>query len=94
MNLEFSGKIWYWRGPAPHHFVTVPPKLCEHLKAVSKSVTYGWGMIPVRARIGQTDFKTSLFPKDGGYIVPIKLSVQRAEELEAGDTVTIQLDVR
>ncbi len=94
MNLEFSGKIWYWRGPAPHHFVTVPPKLCEDLKGVSKFVTYGWGMIPVKARIGQTDFKTSLFPKDGGYIVPIKLSVQRAEELEAGDTVTIQLDVR
>lgn len=24
MNLNFSGEIWYWRGPAPFYFVTVP----------------------------------------------------------------------
>ena len=93
MIIEFSGKIWYWRGPAPHHFVTVPPKLCEDLKAVSKFVTYGWGMIPVKARIGQTDFKTSLFPKDGGYIVPIKASVRKARKLEEGDSITLRLEV-
>ncbi len=94
MILEFSGKIWYWRGPAPHHFVTVPPKQCEDLKSVSRFVTYGWGMIPVTVGIGQTRWKTSLFPKDGGYIVPINVMARRAEALEAGDTVELQLEVR
>jgi hypothetical protein len=67
MSLEFNGKIWFWKGPAPHFFVTVPEDECLDLKAASSLVTYGWGMIPVRAQIGQTVWKTSLFPKNGQY---------------------------
>jgi len=54
-------------------------------------VSYGWGMIPARARIGTTDFRTALFPKDGGYVVPVKVDVRRREKLELGGTVTVQL---
>jgi hypothetical protein len=93
MNIEFDGKIWFWKGPAPHYFVTVPVEQCYDLKAVSGFVTYGWGMIPVNVRIGNTEWKTSLFPKDGRYIVPLKAIVRKAENLEEGDTVTIQLEV-
>ena len=93
MNIEFNGKIWFWRGPAPWYFATVPAKQCDDLRAISGYVTYGWGMIPVTAQIGKTAWKTSLFPKDGRYIVPIKASVRKAETLEEGDDVTIQLDV-
>jgi hypothetical protein len=93
MNIEFNGKIWFWRGPAPWYFVTVPAKQCRDLQAISGSVTYGWGMIPVRVRLGTTAWKTSLWPKDGSYVVPIKASVRKAEKLEEGDTVTIQLEV-
>lgn len=93
MEFEFSGEIWYWRGPAPHHFVTVPAQLCQELKAISGSVTYGWGMIPAQVQIGKTRWKTSLFPKDGGYIVPIRASVQSAEQLNVGDSVTMRLEV-
>lgn len=93
MSFDFSGDIWHWAGPAPYHFVTVPAEDCEVLRDVSKWVTYGWGMIPVRARIGQTEWKTSLFPKEGGYVVPIKDSVRRAEELGEGDRVVVRLEV-
>jgi hypothetical protein len=74
--------------------VTVPAKQCHDLKAISGSVTYGWGMIPVTVRIGKTAWKTSLWPKDDRYIVPIKASVRKAEKLEEDDTVTIRLEVR
>jgi hypothetical protein len=94
MQLEFSGKIWYWVGPAPWYFVTVPAKQCRDLKAASKFVTYGWGMIPVRAQIGETEWKTSLFPKDDLYIVPVKASVRTAEQLKEGDKVTVRLELR
>jgi hypothetical protein len=94
MNIEFKGKIWFWRGPSPYYFVTVPAKQSRDLNVISEVVTYGWGMIPVKARIGQTEWKTSLFPKDGGYIVPLKDSVRKAEALEEGKTVTIRLEVR
>jgi hypothetical protein len=94
MELEFSGKIWFWRGPAPWYFVTVPAAQSQDLKAISSLVTYGWGVIPVHARIGDTEYKTSLFPKDGLYLVPVKASVRRAEDLDEGDTVTVRLSVR
>lgn len=94
MNIEFDGKIWFWKGPAPWYFVTVPAQQCHTLNAISGFVTYGWGMIPVHVRIGKTAWKTSLWPKDGSYIVPIKASVRKAENLEEDDTVTIRLEVR
>lgn len=94
MNITFSGEIWYWRGPSPFHFVTVPEEQCGELRAVSGLVTYGWGMIPVTARINGTEWTTSLFPKNGGYIVPIKDRVRDANSLEVGDGVTLELKVR
>jgi uncharacterized protein DUF1905 len=57
-------------------------------------VTYGWGMIPAKVQIGKTEWETSLFAKDGLYIVPIKASVRKTENLEEGDTVTVRLEVR
>ncbi len=93
MNIEFSGRILFWRGPAPWFFVAVPEKQSRELKAISSLVTYGWGVIPVHAQIGKTGFKTSLFPKDGLYLVPIKTSVRKAENLAEGDTVTVHLKV-
>lgn len=94
MNFEFSGVIFHWRGPAPYLFVAVPPKQSNEIKAVSGLVTYGWGVIPVHVRIGRTEFTTSLFPKDGKYLVPIKMLVQKAENVKEGDEVTIQLELR
>lgn len=94
MNFEFTGKILFWRGPAPWFFVAVPEEHSRHLKAISGMVTYGWGVIPVHARIGTTDFQTSLFPKDGLYLVPLKASVRKAENLQEGHEVTVRLEVR
>lgn len=93
MELEFSGEIWTWRGPAPHHFVTVPEDECAELAETAALVTYGWGMIPVKLRIGDSEWTTSLWPKNGGYIVPLKAAVRRAERLEVGDEVSIRLTV-
>lgn len=93
MRIEFRGSIWHWRGPAPFYFVTVPDDDSRELKAVSGAVTYGWGMIPVTARIGSTTWKTSLFPKDGRYLVPLKDAVRRSEGLAEGDEVGVVLEV-
>ena len=93
MDLEFSGELWFWRGPAPWHFVTVPDEQCGALEAASALVTYGWGMIPVAARINRTGWTTSLWPKDGRYIVPVKAWVRKAEGLELDDVVTVRLDL-
>jgi Domain of unknown function (DUF1905) len=93
MNLEFSDEVWFWKVPAPWHFITVPEEECDELEATSAFVTYGWGMIPVTAQIGGTEWKTSLFPKGGRYIVPVKAWVRKAEGLEVGDIATVRLAV-
>lgn len=94
MNIEFNGKIIFWRGPSPFFFVTVPAEQSAEIKAISKIATYGWGVIPVHVQIGKTEFTTSLFPKDGKYLVPLKDAVRKAEDLDKGDTVTVRLEVR
>ena len=94
MIIEFTGKIWFWRGPAPWYFVTVPAKQSRDLKAILGLVTYGWGMIPVTARIGKTEWTTSMWPKNGRYIVPIKASIRKAENIDLGDKVTVRLEVQ
>jgi len=93
VNLTFNGEIFYWRGPSPFHFVAVPSLEAEELQAISSLVTYGWGMIPVNVTIGETEFYTALFPKDGGYYVPLKAAIRKAEQLEVGDTVSLTLEV-
>lgn len=91
MELEFTGEIIYWRGPSPFHYVPVPTQESAAIKAVSAEVTYGWGVIPVLVRIGDTEWETSLFPKDGRYLVPVKDKVRKAESLDLGDVVSVRL---
>jgi hypothetical protein len=93
VELEFSGDVWFWRGPSPYHFVTVPEDESAELQAAAALVTYGWGMVPVEVRIGGTRWRTSLFPKDGGYVMPLKDLVRRAEGIDVGDAVTVHLAV-
>ena len=93
MQLDVCGELWYWRGPAPHFFLPVPEEESGRLQAVAAGVTYGWGTVPVRARIGATEWETSLFPKDGRYLVPVRAAVRRAEGFDEGCPVTVRLEV-
>jgi hypothetical protein len=93
LDLEFSGEIWYWRGPSPYHFVTVPEEQSADIRMVARMVTYGWGVIPVTARIAKTRWTTSLFPKDGLYLVPLKVAIRKAERLSLGDVVQVRVTI-
>jgi hypothetical protein len=91
MVLTFDGPVISWRGPAPYYFVPVPDGECDLIAEVAAGITYGWGVIPATVRVGGTDFTTSLFPKDGGYLVPLKDAVRKAEGLSEGDDVSVRL---
>lgn len=93
MILEFTGEAIEWRGPAPFVFVPIPDDLSADIKAISSQVTYGWGVIPAEVKIGETEYKTSLFPRQGIYLVPVKVVVQRAEGVKVGDVVDVRLEV-
>lgn len=91
MELEFDAEIIEWRGPAPYLFAPLPAELADELAQVAKDLTYGWGCIAASGRIGDTDFTTSLFPRHGGYLVPVKTAVQRAENVGLGDVIHVEL---
>ena len=93
VELAFEGEVWEWRGPAPYHFVFVPDELCDEVRDAAEVVSYGWGMVPVAVSVGGTSWTTSLWPKGGGYVVPLKDRVRRAEQIEIGDVVGVQLRI-
>lgn len=93
MELEFDGEVFWWKGPSPFHFVTVPEPEAAELRAASSLVSYGWGVIPVAVQIGRTRWTTSLFPKKGAYLVPLRDAVRAAEGVTLGDVVSIRLTV-
>jgi len=93
-DFEFAATVIYWRGPSPYFYAPVPPEHVGAIQRASKLVTYGWGMIPVEAMIGRITFTTSLFPKDGGYLLPIKDAVRTKVGITAGDTIRIGLSIK
>ncbi|MCD7443399.1 DUF1905 domain-containing protein [Streptomyces lincolnensis] len=93
MRLVFAGPVIEWRGPAPYYFVVVPDEESADIREVAAMATYGWGVVPVAARIGGTSFETSLFPKDGGYLLPLKKAVRTPQGLAAGDDVAVEMTV-
>lgn len=93
MEWNFEGPVVYWRGPSPFYFVPLPEQVLDDLTPVANELTYGWGCIPATVTIGDTTFTTSMIPKDGGFLVPVKVAVRRAEGIEEGDMVAARLQV-
>jgi hypothetical protein len=94
VELVFTGRVIEWRGPAPYYFLRVPDEESADIREVAAMATYGWGVIPVEARIGEVAFETSLFPKDGGYLLPLKNAVRKPRGIGAGDEVSVEMTVR
>ena len=95
MELTFTNRVIEWRGPAPYYYLPLPEEAAEDVHDVRKMATYGWGVIPVVARIGGGDaFETSLFPKDGGYLLPLKVAVRKPTGITVGDEITAVLTIR
>ena len=93
MEWTFEGPVVYWRGPAPFYFIPLPEHVLDDLAPVANELTYGWGCIPATVTIGDTTFTTSMIPKDGGFLVPVKVAVRRAERIDEGDRVEASVAV-
>jgi hypothetical protein len=92
-SFGFEAEIIHWRGPPPYLFVPIPEDHVGEVRYAAQLVSYGWGMIPVEAEIGGIVFATSLFPRDGTYLLPIRTSVQRGANLALGDRVEVRMRI-
>ena len=93
MEYEFSNPIFEWRGPAPFYFLELPNEVAGEIANMAAQLTYGWGVIPVTATIGATEFTTSLIPKNGGYLLPLKDAVRKPENLQISDNPLVTLSL-
>jgi hypothetical protein len=93
VQLNFTGELIHWRGPAPFFFIPVPEEESLEIESVSHLVTYGWGVIPVEVQIGRTRWTTSLFPKDGRYLVPIKTAARTEIGIQLGELTDVTLTI-
>jgi hypothetical protein len=93
-EFSFDAEVVYWRGPAPFFFAAIPADLAAALRQAAKQVSYGWGVVPVEAVIAGVSFRTSLFPKDDTYLLPIKVAVRRKTNVTAGDTIAIEMTLQ
>lgn len=90
-EFTFAGDVFEWRGPSPYHFVRVPDDVAAEIRLLAPTLTYGWGVIPATVTIGSTTVTTSLFPKDGGYLVPLKDAIRKPENILIGDSRELTL---
>jgi hypothetical protein len=90
-EIKFEGEMFEWRGPSPFYFIGIPPAESMKIKEHAAQLTYGWGVIPVTGEIGKTEFTTSLIPKDGIYLLPIKNVIRLGEGLEVAQEVHVRL---
>jgi len=93
VKLKFSNEVWYWRGPSPFHFVTVPETESRRIRDISKMLTYGWGVIPVSVKVGKTEWTTSLIPNTDFYLVPLKKVVRSREKINIGEVIEVRLSL-
>jgi hypothetical protein len=91
--LAFTARLVEWRGPAPFVFAPIPADLTSEIRFAAHEASYGWGVVPVAATIGATTFTTSLFPRDGDYLLPVKVAVQRVEGIDVGDEIAVTLEI-
>ena len=93
MDATFSAELFEWRGPAPFYWLALPPEVCDYVRDEAEEASYGWGAVPVSVRVGDTDWETSLLPRDGGYVLPVKKDVRAKEHFGEGDTVHVEMRV-
>ena len=101
-TITHTGPLWRWTSPAAPaawHFVTIDGGAGEALSGTAimrrlEGNSRGFGSLKVTAKIGESTFKTSVFPsKETGWLLPVKASVRKAEGLSEGDAVTVVLEV-
>ncbi|WP_380872254.1 hypothetical protein ACFB49_31970 [Sphingomonas sp. DBB INV C78] len=92
-DIAFAGDVIHWRGPSPFHFVAVREAQVGEVRYAARIASYGWGVVPVEASVDGVDFRTSLFPRDGGYLLPLKDAVRKAAGIRLGDRVQVRMRV-
>lgn len=94
-TYNIQAKVWLYPGQAAWHFVTLPKDESEQIKELFGGLKKGFGSLPVKVTIGETAWKTSIFPdkKAGGYLLPLKADVRKREKIVEGHVLDLDIEV-
>lgn len=94
-QFTFTGQVKLYPGDSGWYFVALPPDLSEQISKQFHGLKRGWGSLKVKVSIGETIWTTSIFPdfKTKTYLLPIKLSVRKAEHLTDGSKAKVTLQI-
>ena len=96
MIITFDGEIFRWdaRLADSWYFTALPADLSSQIREIPRPQR-GFGSVRVRARVGGTEWRTSIFPDStqGAYVLPLKKAVRDAEHLVDGGPVLVHLEI-
>jgi Domain of unknown function (DUF1905) len=94
-SFKIKGTLWLYQGQGAWHFVTLPKTQSDDIRLFAFDKKSAWGSVRVNAKIGRTQWKTSLFPdtKAGAYLLPIKAEVRKKEKIGVGSAVSVVLTI-
>jgi hypothetical protein len=94
-RFTFDASVWEHDGSGAWHFVSLPEPDADDIEEMFGHHAAGFGSIRVEVTIGATTWRTSVFPdsKRSTYVLPVKKAVRVAEQLTAGSTAHVELEV-
>lgn len=95
-TFTVEATVWRYTGAGGWHFANLPEFVSAEIRAKHAKSAKGWGSIPVRIRIGETEWETSLFParRTRSYLFAIKASVRKDQGIVDGSRITAYVSVR
>lgn len=95
MRFEFESELWRWqaRSDTVWVFASVPEEISDEIRQVVAGMEGGFGSVRVDVTLGATRWRTSIFPSDRAYSLPIKKAVRTAEGVDLGDQVRIAIEL-
>ena len=93
------GSVFLWHAEPPAkgswHFMIIDTGAASQIRSASAGRSGGWGSVKVSAKLGKTQWQTSLFPhkQTSGYMLPLKADVRKREHVNEGDEIEVTLTV-
>lgn len=92
-EYKIKAKIFKWTGKGAWFFIRIEKETAEIIKDNFGMFAAGWGSLPVNVTLGNSTWKTSIFPDKGTYLLPIKSQIRKAEQIHESDTLYIHLEI-
>lgn len=96
IDYQFTNEIRTFKGAkATWYYTHLPKDTSDSIKFYTASNRRGWGAVPVNVTVGNTTWKTSIFPdkKSGCYLLFFKADVRKKEHISEGSIVDVRLEV-